>query len=261
MKLPWQAYLSEAIGTALLVLIGLTFVILDFGRGSPVVAMLPSAALRRAVTGFLFGATGGAIAYSWVGKASGAHINPIVSLAFRIRGKLSTRDTVGYVVAQFAGAWLGALPLLLWGRMGRSVAFGSTTPGAGFTAWEALAGEIVTTACLIVGLFTFLGHRRLRRFTPLLFPFLYAVLVWLEAPLSGTSTNPARSFGPSAIAGVWSGWWVYLAGPLIGMGVGLAVRRVPWLREFQVEVAKVYHFELDRYGVFGARREPRSSGN
>jgi hypothetical protein len=49
-----------------------------------------------------------------------------------------------------------------------------------------------------------------------LFPFLYAIMVWLEAPISGTSTNPARSLGPAGISGEWQGWWIYWLGPLIG---------------------------------------------
>jgi aquaporin Z len=258
-KIPWQTYLSELIGTALLVGVGLSFVILNFGTGSPIAAILPSAGLRRLITGFLFGATGASIAISPVGKISGAHINPIVTLAFRINGKLTTRDTIGFILAQFIGAVVGCFPLLFWGNEGRSIAFGGTTPGNGYTIWDALGGEIITTIGLIVGLFTFLGHLKLRRFTPLLFPFLYAFMVWLEAPVSGTSTNPARSFGPSVVSGVWSGWWIYFVGPLIGMFIGLVIMRFSWSKKFHVEIAKVYHFGHDRYGIFKrGRHGPRN---
>jgi aquaporin Z len=249
-KIPWQTYLSELIGTALLIGIGVSFVILNFGAGGPVAALLPDAGLRRAITGFLFGATGALIAISPVGKISGAHINPVVTLAFRIKGTLSTRDTAGYILAQFAGAVAGSVPLLLWGPMGRSIQFGVTTPGAGWTTGAALIGEIITTIGLIVGLFIFLGHKKLRQFTPLLFPFLYALMVWLEAPISGTSTNPARSVGPSVVSGDWSGWWIYFIGPLIGMFIGVGIHAFTWLKRFEVGVAKIYHFEHDRYGVF-----------
>lgn len=250
MKIPWQTYLSEFIGTALLILVGLSFVILNFGTGSPVAALLPDAGIRRLITGFLFGATGATIAISSIGKISGAHINPIVTLAFRLHCKFSTRDTIGYIVAQFAGAITGAIPLLLWGNAGKSVAYGSTAPGSHDSVWLALAGEIITTIGLIVGLFTFLGHRRLRHFTPLLFPFLYAVMVWLEGPISGTSTNPARSVGPAVISGEWHGWWIYFVGPLIGMILGLWIKEFSWLQRFKVRVAKIYHFGHDRYGIF-----------
>ena len=58
--------------------------------------------------------------------------------------------------------------------------------------------------------------RRLRPFTPALFPVLYAVMVYLEAPVSGTSTNPARSLGPAIVSGSWHGWWISWAGPFVG---------------------------------------------
>jgi len=75
-------------------------------------------------------------------------------------------------------------------------------------------------------------------------------MVYLEAPVSGTSTNPARSLGPSVISGVWSDWWIYFAGPLIGMWIGLALHQFSWLKRFEVEIAKIHHFKLDRYGIF-----------
>ena len=254
MKIPWQTYVSEFIGTALLIGVGLSFVIVNFGAGSPIIALLPDAGARRALTGFLFGVTGALIAISYVGKISGAHINPVVTLSFYLKGKLSARDTAGYIVAQFAGAIAGALPLLFWGKMGRSVGFGITLPGNGDTVWSALWGETVTTAVLIIGLFIFLGHKRLRQFTPLLFPFLYTLMVWLEGPLSGTSTNPARSVGPAVVADVWTDWWIYFIGPLAGMFLGIGLHEFIWLKQFRIEVAKVYHFGHDRYGVFGKHR-------
>ncbi len=247
---PWGLYLSELIGTALLILLGLSFVILDFGKGSFVVSAIPDAGLRRLITGFLFGSTGAAIAYSRVGKVSGAHINPVVTLAFYVKGKLSARNTAGYIAAQFSGAVLGSIPLLIWGKPGASVGYGATTPGPGFAVWEAFLGEVVTTICLLVGLFTFLGSKRLRNYTPLLFPFLYAAMVYLEAPVSGTSTNPARSFGPSVVSGIWSGWWIYFLGPLTGMLIGVGIHRYSWLKKFEVKVAKIHHFEHDLYGIF-----------
>ncbi|TAM82595.1 MAG: hypothetical protein EPN47_08015 [Acidobacteria bacterium] len=254
MKNLWTLFLAEFAGTALLVAVGVSIVILNFGQGSPVAALLPDSALRRIITGFLFGVTGASIAVSPLGKSSGAHINPVVTLAFWMKGKMSGPHALGYVVAQLAGGIAGALPLLAWGRMGASIGFGGTFPGNGFTLWQAMLGETVTTFGLIAGLFLFLGHHRLRSYTPLLFPFLYAVMVYLEAPVSGTSTNPARSIGPSLVAGDWYGWWVYWAGPLLGTFAALAAGKFTWLRRFEIEVAKIYHFEHDPHGVFRARR-------
>ncbi len=75
------------------------------------------------------------------------------------------------------------------------------------------------------------------------------MLVWIEAPLSGTSTNPARSLGPGLVAGEMAGWWVYWLGPLLGTLIGFGVLSAPWV-SLEIRVAKVFHFEHDRFGVF-----------
>jgi aquaporin Z len=253
-QIPWQTLFAELIGTALLVLFGLSLVIFMWGTGSPMVRLLPGEGLRRLVTGFLFGCTGAGIALSPIGRESGAHINPAVTFAFWMFRKLDARTAIGYVVAQLAGACLGCLPLLAWGAMGRSVAFGATLPGAGYSLGAVIAGEAVTTFGLIVGLCLFLGFRRLRPFTPALMPPLYAFMVWAESPISGTSTNPARSFGPALISGQWQGWWIYWVGPLVGTLVALLAGNALAKR---IEVAKLYYFESDRRGVF--RRAARGN--
>lgn len=242
-----KRYLSEFIGTAALVLVGLSLVIVMFGAGSPMARLIPSEDLRRLVTGFLFGTTGAGIALSWVGKVSGAHINPVVTLAFRLMGKLDLRTTLGYIGAQLAGATVGAVPLLLWGAMGRSVAFGATWPGPGIGASTALLGEALTTFTMVALLAVFLGFRSIRPFTPAIFPPLYAIMVWAEAPISGTSTNPARSLGPAVISGEWQGWWIYWVGPIAGMLLG--VLACSFLAK-RIEVAKLYHFDSDRDRLF-----------
>ena len=168
------------------------------------------------LNGFLFGSVGAMIAVSPIGKVSGAHVNPIVTMGFWLMGKLKVRTAVGYALAQFAGATLGCLPLLIWGSMGRSVHFGATLPGEGYSISIVLMGEVITTFCLITALCLFLGFHRIRRFTPLMCPFLFAIMVPLEAGISGTSVNPARSFGPAIISGQWHGWWIYWVGPLLG---------------------------------------------
>jgi aquaporin Z len=248
-RLPWRLFASELVGTAVLVAAGLSVVILMFGVGSPVVQAVPGVGPRRLITGFFFGTVGGLVTMSPVGKVSGAHINPAVTLGFWLMGKLDSRVALGYVVAQLAGACGGAVPLLAWGDMGRSVAFGATLPGPGYAAWAVLLGEALTTFALIAGLCVFLGFRGLRRFTPAMIPVLYAVLVPLEAAISGTSTNPARTLGPAIISGQWQGWWIYWVGPLIGTVA--AIFACSFLAS-RIEVAKLYYFDRDRGGVFHA---------
>ncbi len=245
--------LAELLGTALLILVGLSVVIIDFGRGSPVMQFLPDAGFRRLVTGFLFGTTGARIATSPLGKISGAHINPVVTMAFWLRKKMSFPNALAYIIAQLIGASLGALPLLLWGDLGRSVEYGATIPGANYGLLWAVAGEVVTTCALIAGLFSFLGHKEIRAYTPLLFPFLYALMVYVEAPISGTSTNPARSFGPSLVSGEWRSWWLYWIGPILGMALALLVHRARLFGRLEITVAKIYHFKHDPYEIFKKR--------
>lgn len=251
---PWRIFLSELIGTALLVLVGLSLVIVMFGTGTPMARLVPSEGLRRLITGFLFGTTGASIALSPVGKVSGAHINPVVTLAFRLMDKLDLRTTLGYITAQLTGAVLGSLPLLLWGTMGISVAFGATMPGTGYALSTVLLGEVLTTFAMVSLLAVFLGFRKIRPFTPGIFPPLYAIMVWAESPISGTSTNPARSLGPAVISGQWDGWLIYWIGPMAGML--LAVLACSALSK-RIEVAKLYHFDSDHDRLFRRTPGPR----
>lgn len=245
--LPRQLFFSELIGTGLLLLSGLSLVIAVNGAGSPVPQWVPNGAVRQSLTGFVFGSFGALISVSLVGKLSGAHINPAVTCGFLLAGKLEPRAALGYVIAQLTGAALGCLPLLLWGAMGRSVNFGATLPGAGYPTATVVLGEAITTFGLVGALCVFLGIRRLRPFTPVMIPFLYAIMVPLEASISGTSTNPARSFGPALVSGRWEGWWIYWVGPLAGMLAAIVVFSFLGSR---IEVAKIYYFDDDHTGIF-----------
>jgi aquaporin Z len=246
-RVRWRLFFSELIGTALLVFGGISVIILMFGNGSPMPRVVPNEQLRLILTAFLFGTIGSAIAVSWVGRESGAHINPAVTMGFWLMRRLDLRTAVGYILAQVLGACAGAIPLLAWGSMGRSVAFGATIPGEGYSTAVVLMGEVLTTFGLVATLCVFLGFHQLRRFTPFVIPFLYAVMVPLEAPISGTSTNPARTLGPALISGRWDGWWIYWLGPMLGMLIAVLV-----CSRFarRIEVAKLYHFENDRRRLF-----------
>jgi aquaporin Z len=122
------------------------------------------------------------------------------------------------------------------------MSFGVTVPGAGYSTIAALGGEIVTTFIMVSLLILFLAFRSTRAYTPAVFPILYAIMVPLEAVISGTSTNPARSFGPAVISGVWDSWWIYWAGPLIGALLASVACSVLAKRITQ---AKLYHFDAD----------------
>ncbi len=231
--------LAEFTGTALLLAVGLSIVIFNWGSGSPLAKLVPYAPVRRLITGFLFGSTGCLITLSPVGKISGAHINPSVSLAFWLNRKMKAHAVLAYLTSQMLGAVAGCLPLLLWGGMGKSVDYGNTVPGtAGITA--AFIGEAITTACLITVIFTFVGNPKLRNYTPYTIPFLFSFLVWAESALSGCSTNLARSFGPAVISGVYHGFWVYIAGPVTGVITVVGIFRLLRLHHYyRIEAARI----------------------
>ncbi|MVN21557.1 MIP/aquaporin family protein [Mucilaginibacter arboris] len=239
-----KAYFSEFIGTALLVLVGLSVVIFINGKGSPILQIIPDAGTRRAVSGFLFGTTGCLITISPVGKISGAHINPVVSIAFWLRKTMQFKNMLGFIAAQMAGAAIGCLPLLLWGEQGNSMDYGATIPN-GLNA--AFIGEIWTTFVLIAVILFFTGHEKLKNITPFMMPVIYGMMVFAEAPISGTSTNPARSFGPALISSVWSGYWLYWAAPVTGMLLAVLVFNIGWLKHLRSDVAKLYHFAQYRH--------------
>lgn len=247
-KTDWKPFFAEFLGTALLLMLGLSIVIFMFGENAPGGKLIPDHTWRQVASGFLFGCVGGGIALSPIGKVSGAHINPVVTIGFWLIGKMDLRTTLGYILSQLAGAIVGCLPLLFWRSRGSSIDFGATRPGDQFGTWSAFTGEVITTFLLVLGLCVFIAYRPIRNYTPFMIPVLYAIMVPIEADISGTSTNPARSLGPAIISGQWQDWWIYWVGPLAGMLIAIFICS---FFAKKIEVAKLYHFESKNRKFFG----------
>jgi aquaporin Z len=160
----------------------------------------------------------------FMGAVSGAHLNPAVSVAFALRGDFPWKRVPGYVAAQLLGATLGCLFLVaVFGNV-RHV--GATLPGSGYREWQAFLMEVALTAALVsVILGTASAAQNVGAIGALAVGGYIALAGLWAAPVSGTSMNPARSFGPALVSGDWRAYWVYLAGPLIGavIAVGCAV--------------------------------------
>jgi len=159
----------------------------------------------------------------FMGAVSGAHLNPVVSIAFALRRDFPARRVVGYIVAQLIGAALACLFLLA--VFGNVEHLGATLPGHGYEDWQALLMEIVLTAGLVsVILGTASGAQNVGTLGALGVGAYIALAGLWSAPVSGTSMNPARSFGPALVSGDWTAYWVYVAGPLAGalLAVGCA---------------------------------------
>src|SRR5450631_4772976 len=157
----------------------------------------------------------------FMGAVSGAHLNPGVSLAFAVRGDFPWRRVPGYIVVQLLGATLACLFLLA--VFGNIEHLGATLPGPGYADWQAFLVEIALTAGLLsVILGTASGAQNVGRIGALGVGGYIALAGLWAAPVSGTSMNPARSFGPALVSGDWSAYWVYVAGPLIGAAIAVA---------------------------------------
>lgn len=237
----WAEWTAEGTGTALLVLGGLSAVCLDFGQGSPMPGLISSASLRLLLTGLLFAGTGSLVAISPLGRLSGAHLNPAVTLAFWSSGHVSRSDLVGYLSYQVVGALVGVgLLRLLWGPVAISVQDGRTSPHPGVTPLAAIGIEALLTAVLILALFAFTSSAKTARWTPLALWIVIALLVWRGAPYTDCSMNPARSIGPAVISGLYSSLWIYLVGPLLGaLAAALAFVHAPL--GLRPVTAKLFH--------------------
>jgi len=237
LRLNWLIWAAEGAGTALLVLGALSAIALVLGSGSPLAGWSGSA--RLLLTGLLVGTCVALLVISPLGRLSGAHLNPAVTLAFWVVRMASGRDLIGYVGAQLVGALAGALTFRwLWGGVALSVGGGVTHPTVAI--WSALCLEAGMTALLVAMIFVFVSHERLARWTPLMLVPVLAVLIWKGSPYTGTSLNPARSEGPAVAFADFADLWLYFLGPILG---ALAVA-VTWRQRdhaVQPKTAKLFH--------------------
>jgi aquaporin Z len=240
-----KKYLAELIGTFALVL---------FGCGAAVVngTTIPTAVLENAPPGigmlgiaFAFGLAVVAMAYA-IGPISGCHINPAITISMLVAGKISGKDAVGYIIFQFVGATLASA--VLYAMISGHPSFASVPEwGLGSNGWGPgyLAGYSTASAFIAETVLTFLflfvifgtNSRFGNSSMAGLAIGLTLVLIHLVAiPITGTSVNPARSFGPAIFAGgkALGQLWLFMIAPVIGGVLAALV----WMKVFDKE-AKV----------------------
>lgn len=218
-RLPWTEAAIEAGALGLFLVSACVFGALLEHPASPVRAHVSDATVRRAVMGVLMGLTAVALIYSPWGRRSGAHMNPSVTLAFLALGRMSRRAALAYVPAQFVGAAAGvALSALVVGpALGDPpVRYVATVPGPGGAA-SAFVAEFAISFALMTTVLLVSRHPRLERFTGVAAGALVALWILVEAPLSGMSMNPARTFGSALFARDWTAFWVYATAPPLAM--------------------------------------------
>lgn len=238
----WPEYLAEGCGLGLfMVAAALAASALEL-PSSPVRHAVQSPLLRRGLMGLAMGGTAAALVYSPRGRRSGAHINPAVTLVFWRLSKVASWDAAFYVVSQFTGglAGLAFAGAVLGGRLSDpAVNFALTQPG-GARVWQAFAAEMAMSFVLMGSVLVVSTQPGLSRFTGLVVAGLLVLFISVEAPVSGMSLNPARSFASAASAWQWEGFWVYFGAPVLGM-MGAAELYVRARGTHRVLCAKLHH--------------------
>lgn len=207
----FRAYLAELLGTFILVFIGTGSVVtaLSLGNGLTLPGIL--------LIGLSFGLTLSAIIYS-LGRISGAHVNPAVSIAAAIAGKLKARHLIPYIIAQLIGSVLASFFILI--IVGASLGIGANTIGS-FGLYSALISEAVLTMLFVIIILQTTNNNN----AALAVGFYLTVSHLFAISISGSSLNPARSFGPAIIMGgqALNQLWIYILGPIIGAIFGALI--------------------------------------
>ncbi len=209
----WRRLFSELYGTFLLVIVA--------AGGGMMGEAFPNTITRTAAVVAPGLMVMGVIMF--MGKVSGAHLNPAVSIAFSLRGDFPWRRVPGYVIIQLIGASLAAL--FLHEVIKVSAKFGSNYPAGSYSGWQAYLMEALLTLGLVsVILGTASGAQNIGIFGAIGVGAYIALAGLWGSPISGASMNPARTFGPDLVARDFGQYWVYVAGPLTGavIAVGFA---------------------------------------
>jgi aquaporin Z len=254
----WPEYLIEAALLGLFMLAAGSLATLLESPASPLRQALSGGFARRALMGLGMGATAVALIYSPLGRRSGAHMNPAVTLTFYRLGKVAGWDALFYAVAQIAGGiggvWLAAR--LLGARFSDPpVRYALTRPGGGGAAL-AFAAEVAISA-LLMATVLLVSNSRWARLTGLCAGLLVAAYITFEAPISGMSMNPARSFASALPAGAWEHLWIYFVAPPLGMLLAAALYAATRGRH-TVRCAKLHHDPRHRC-IFHCHHGPGSS--
>jgi MIP family channel proteins len=206
--------LAEAIGT---------FTIVFAGTGAVMVNDISQGAVTHVGISFVFGAVVAALIYS-IGHLSGAHFNPAVTLAFWTSGFLSKRLVLPYILAQLLGSIIASgLLLISLGKVGN---LGATLPLNG--NW--LQSFVLETVLTFILMFVIFGSGLDRRahigFAGLAIGLTVGVEAACMGPITGASMNPARSFAPALVGGIWQHHWVYWVAPILGAQIAVVIYRL-----------------------------------
>jgi len=221
-KIEFKKYVDDARGLGLFMVSASFFDAVLQYPGLPFRHLIASALLRRFLVGLAMGLTALYIFTSKFGKQSGAYINPAVTLIRYRLGDVDFTDAIGYITFQLVGGSLGvylvALLFPVWMAY-PDVNYVVTVPGKS-GLWIAFILEFFIYFLLIAAVL-FMGIRKnWDRYTPYVVSALITTFITFEAPYSGMSMNPARTFASAIVAGEWKSFWLYCTAPMLGMLAG-----------------------------------------
>ena len=261
MREHWPEYLMEAALLGLYMMAAGIFAVLVQAPLSPVHIWVNSPFFRRLCYGLAMGAISIALVYSRWGRQSGAHANSAITFTYWRLGKIETLDALFYVTAQFAGGASGvALDSILLGDLFRMppVRYSVTQPGPE-GVWWAFGAELLMSFVLMSTILSVTNRPALAKYTGLFTGGLVALFLTFEAPLSGMSMNPSRTFSSALSGWLWRGVWAYFAGPIAGMLLAVEVRK-RLLHAPMCACAKLYHDEHTRC-IFCRRTGPDAAAS
>ncbi|MGB6771213.1 MAG: aquaporin [Candidatus Dormiibacterota bacterium] len=211
----WRRIFAEVLGT---------FMLVTVAAGAGVVSAVSHGSVGRTAEVVAPALMVMAVILS-MGKVSGAHLNPVVSLAFAMRRDFPWRRVPAYVIAQLLGATLACVFLSV--VLGQAGMLGATEPGAGISGGEATMIEALLTLGLVTTILgTASGAQNVGALSALAVAGYIALAGLWASPISGASMNPARSFGPELVILNFTNYWVYAIGPVVGMVVAVAIAYV-----------------------------------
>lgn len=213
---------AEALGTALLVFVGVGVATMSFGFKAA--GLSTSAGI--VATAMAFGLVLLALAYT-LGPLSGAHVNPAVTMGFVASGRMAISEAIGYWIAQFIGGIVGSV--VLWAIVSGAPSYGTSTVGLGTNGWgkasmigigvgSAFATEVVLTFIFVLVVLIATSRIGSPGFAGLAIGVGLLIVHLIGIPLTGTSVNPARSLGPAIIVGgeAIKQVWLFIVAPPIG---------------------------------------------
>jgi aquaporin Z len=218
------------------------FTVILYHPAYAAVRSIPNPAMRRILMGVAMGVTAVLIIHSPMGKRSGAHFNPAITLTYFRLHKVDKRDAAFYVVFQFIGgaAGVGFAAILLGSSIAvPEVNYAVTVPGPQGTTAAFFAELFMATLLMAVVLWSS-NTPALAKYTSYFVGVLIALYILVFAPVSGFSINPARTFGSAVFANLWTAWWIYFIAPPLGM-LGVAQIYVLTYGHEEIPGAKPFH--------------------